>query len=133
MSNHGRVYWTELNTWKPDEAMAWYGAVMGWTFMEAPTAGTLDSRPYYIAKSADGEPVAGIFQMIEPDFKGIPDHWFTYIAVNDLDAAIEKGAAAGGKLLREPFEIPGFGRMAVVLDAAGAALALIQPVQPAGA
>lgn len=132
MSTHGQVYWNELSTWDAEKAMAYYGAVLGWTFEEAPTAGTKDDRPYYIAK-ANGEMVAGIFTMIEPDFSGVPEHWFTYFAVDDLDAAIAASAAEGGCLRREPFEIPNFGRMAVVQGGTGAFQALIQPTGSRGA
>lgn len=90
------------------------------------------TRRYYIAKTGEGRPVAGIFQLIEPDFKGVPDHWFTYIAVDDLDAAIAAGKAAGGNLHRDPFVIPDFGRMAVVSEINGAFMAMIQPAATFG-
>ena len=126
MSHHGKIWWTELNTWDAAKAREYYGAVMGWTFDEVATAGSNDYRPYYIAKK-DGQPVAGIFSM-PPEFKGIPDHWFTYVAVDDLDKAIAQGKANGGQCMREPFEIPGFGTLAIVKDSNGAAVAFIQPV-----
>lgn len=128
MSNTGKIWWSELNTWDPAAAMAYYAKVMGWEFAASPTAGTDSERPYYIAMK-DGAPVAGIFTMNEPEFKGLPDHWFLYIAVDNLDEAIEKGKAEGGSCLREPFDIPGFGRLGIVKDAAGAAFAMIQPAQ----
>jgi len=124
---HGQIWWTELNTWNPEEALKWYGAVMGWTFSEAPTAGSPEARPYYIAMK-DGQPVAGIFTMIEPDFAGIPDHWFTYIAVDDLEKTLEQSAGCGGKVRREPFEIPGMGTLCIAADSTGAVLGLIQPL-----
>ncbi len=127
MSYHGKIYWNELNTWKPHEAMAFYKEIMGWSFEQAQTAGTKDGRAYYLAKTSDGTLVAGIFQLIEPDFVGVPDHWFTYIAVDDLDAAVATATANGGKLSRQPFNIAGFGRMAVVQDAVGAYMAWIEP------
>jgi len=128
MSNHGKIWWTELNTWNADAAMAYYGSVMRWTFHEAPTAGTSDARPYYIAMR-DDQPVAGIFTLIKPMFEGIPDHWFTYLAVDDLDKAIAAGNAAGGQVRREPFEIPGFGMFAVIADRNGAVTGFIEPVR----
>lgn len=131
MTHHGKVWWTELNTWDADAAKGYYGEVMGWTFEETATAGTGEQRPYYIAMR-DGQPVAGIFTMVKPMFEGIPDHWFTYIAVDDLDKTIAASNAAGGEVRRAPFEIPGTGTMAVVADKNGAAMAFIQPAQPVG-
>ncbi len=132
MSNpHGQIWWTELNTWNPDEALKWYGAVMGWTFTEAPTATDDETRPYYIAMK-DGRPVAGIFTLFKPAFEGIPDHWFTYIAVENLDKALVHSEECGGKILRDPFVIPGMGKMCVHADSAGAIMGLIEPVSRNG-
>lgn len=130
MSRHGTISWTELNTWNPDAARAYYRAVMGWTFDEVPTAGTDNARPYFIAKR-DGEPVAGIFTMVKPDFDGIPEHWFTYIAVDDLADAIAKSSAAGGRVKRDPFDIPGTGAIAIVADVNGAVMGFMQPIETA--
>jgi predicted enzyme related to lactoylglutathione lyase len=125
MSNHGKIWWTELNTWDADAARTYYGAVMGWMFQEGPTAGTGNPRPYYIAM-LDGQPVAGIFSMVKPDFEGIPDHWFTYIAVDDLAKAIADSNAASGSIRRDPFDIPGVGTLAFVADSTGAVMGFLQ-------
>ncbi len=84
MSNHGKVWWNELATRDPEKAKAYYGAVMGWTFTAVETAGTDEQRPYYIAMRPDGTPAGGVFTMAGPMFDGVPEHWFTYIAVDDL-------------------------------------------------
>jgi len=129
MSNpHGQIWWTELNTWNPEEALKWYGAVMGWSFTEAPTAGSAEARPYYIAMK-DERPVAGIFTMTEPDFKGIPNHWFTYIAVEDLKKTLAHSEECGGVTKREPFEIPGMGTLCIHADSTGAVMGLIEPIK----
>lgn len=126
MSDHGKVWWSELNTWNAEAAKAYYGAVMGWTFKEMPTGGTDVDRPYYLALKDDA-PVAGIFTMIKPMFEGVPEHWFTYFAVDDLDKALAASLAAGGQLRREAFHVPGVGTMAIVADSNGAVKSLIQP------
>ena len=128
MSHHGKIWWTELNTWNPSAAKTYYGAVMGWTFQETATAGTDEARPYYVALR-DGQPVAGIFTMVKPMFEGIPEHWFTYLAVDDLGKTITASNAAGGQVRRDPFTIPGVGTMAVIADSNGAASAFIEPAQ----
>ncbi|MEO1266032.1 MAG: VOC family protein [Pseudomonadota bacterium] len=132
MPHHGRVTFNELNTWKPQAAMDYYRAVFGWEFEETQAAGTDQASPYYVAKK-DGEMVAGIFALRSPDFDGMTDHWFTYLGVDDLDAAIEASNAAGGQVIRQPFDIPNFGRMAVVKGATGAAQAFFQPAAQDGA
>lgn len=52
--------------------------------------------------------------------------WFTYLAVDDLDAALREAEAAGGVVQRQPFSIPLAGRIAIVTDPGGAAV-LIMP------
>ena len=129
MSVHGRVYFNELNTWDPNGAKAYYGKVFGWTFTESATANSTNARPYHLAKVGD-DVVAGIFTLVSPDFDGMRDHWFTYLAVDDLEAAIKASDAAGGQVMRPPFVIPDFGTMAVVVGATGAAQAFFQPAGP---
>lgn len=130
MSNHGLIWWSELNTWNAEKAMEYYGPIMGWTFDVMPTA-VGEERPYYIAKK-DGKPVAGFFTLTKPMFEGMPEHWFTHIAVDDLDAAIAHSKSLGGTVRRPPFEIPGAGRLAIVADVNGAVAGWMQPEQAAG-
>lgn len=130
MSKDGTVCWTELNTWNAERAKSYYGAVMGWSFEQVPTAGTEDQRPYYIA-TKHGKPVAGIFSLVRPDFEGVSDHWFTYLAVDDLQRALALSSGNGGKVCRPPFDIPGFGRLAIVSDCNGAVMGFLQPSEEA--
>ena len=81
---------------------------------------------YWVCKDGD-QPVAGILDMNGPGFEGIPDHWFAYLAVDDVDARIGRATAAGAKLLRPMFDVPGVGRIAIVQDPIGAVLGWITP------
>ena len=122
MWNHGCFFWNELNTRDADRARAFYGETLGWTFEPMPMPDGL----YWLALS-DGRPVAGLFTMNGPEFEGIPDHWFSYIAVDDVDGRIDSVAAAGGRVLRAPWDVPGIGRIAIVRDKNGAALGWMTP------
>lgn len=124
MSHGGKIWWNELNTWDPDEAKNFYQRSLGWSFDEVP--GKAGQVPYWLAK-CDGEPVCGIFTLRSPDFDGIASHWFTYLAVDDIDAALAEAVATGGEVRREKLEIPGFGTMAVVIDNTGAGFGMIEP------
>ncbi|MGI9482747.1 MAG: VOC family protein [Hyphomicrobiales bacterium] len=132
---HGKVYWNELNTWDAEPAKDYYSKVFECEFEEMP--GKTGEPSYWLAKK-NGEPVAGIFTLRSPDFDGMPSHWFTYFAVEDIEAshAANKKAGghaankkAGGKVFRGPFEIPNVGTMAVVRDSTGAGFAMMQPAQ----
>ena len=82
--------------------------------------------PYTIALAGE-TPTAGMFVMQGAEHEGIPPQWFSYIKVDDVDAAVAKVGAAGGAVRREPFDIPGIGRIAIIADPAGAALGLMTP------
>ncbi len=124
MTHGGKIWWNELNTWNPEEAKAFYERTMGWIFDEIP--GKVGHAPYLLAKR-DGNPVCGIFKLRSPDFDGIASHWFTYLAVDDIEKMLEEAVTAGGQIRREMFEIPQFGKMAVVTDAGGAGFGMIEP------
>ena len=87
---HGTVRWTELNTHDAEKAMKFYGAMFGWTFDAMPMG---DGNTYYLC-NADGETAAGIFTMVDPMFTGLPEHCFTYFAVDDVDELVEKAKAS---------------------------------------
>lgn len=123
MSRHGMVHWNELNTHDSKAAMAFYGAVLGWTFDEMPMG---DGSSYWLIKSA-GEMVGGIFEMAHPAFDGIPEHWFTHIAVDDIARRVEAVTAHGGTITRPPFVVPGVGTLAVLQAASGSFCAFVQP------
>ncbi|MEM6440151.1 MAG: VOC family protein [Pseudomonadota bacterium] len=127
MSGHGTIHWNELNARDAAATCAWYRDVLGWTIEEMPMEGAPpDAAPYRVA-SVNGRMVAGIFQMEGPQFDGLPDHWATYFAVDDVDASAKAAVAAGGTLRGEPFDVPGVGRFAMVQDAQGAFMGLVTP------
>ncbi len=124
MTHSRKVWWNELNTWKPDEAKEFYQRTLGWSFDEV--RGKAGQASYWLAKR-EGQTMCGIFTLRSRDFDGIASHWFTYLAVDDIDSALAEALSAGGQVRREKFEIPGFGTMAVVLDNAGAGFGMIEP------
>ena len=123
-----KVWWHELNPWDPDQARHFYSVTLGWDFQPAPLPG---GGRYWVAHK-DGRAVGGIFQLTEPDFEGIPAHWMTYLAVDDITAAQSRAEQAGGEVLRPAFRLPGVGRLSVVSDTAGAIIGLIEPEGAAG-
>jgi predicted enzyme related to lactoylglutathione lyase len=124
MTRHGMFHWNELNTTEPKRACEFYAATLGWTFDAMPMPGF----EYYVAKSGD-EMVCGIFEMKGPDFVGIPNHWFAYIAVDDVDARVAKAVAAGGTVRRPAWDVPGVGRIAIVADPTAAVIGWMTPAR----
>ncbi|PIO98510.1 Glyoxalase/bleomycin resistance protein/dioxygenase [uncultured Pleomorphomonas sp.] len=122
MAKHGTFVWNELMTPDVAAAKAFYAAALGWTFTEE----DMGDDGLYTLVHAEGQekPVAGIYQW--PDSQPGSRDWFAYVAVDDIDAAVEKVGPAGGKVLRGPWAIAGVGRIAIVLDAAGSAIGYLQ-------
>ena len=114
-NREGAPVWFELMTEDPDAAQAFYGSILGWTFEPMPGGPEMD---YRIA-TAGGETVAGV--MRTPDHAtAMPDMWFFYVGVTDVDASAEKVKLLGGRVDIEPTDIPDVGRFAFVTDPQGA-------------
>lgn len=125
---HGAIWWSELMTRGVEPAKAYYGAVCGWSWETMP----MGEGDYHVA-SANGRPVAGAMDMSDlPGMEGLPPHWFTYIAVDDVDAAARATEERGGTVIRAPWDVPGVGRIAIVEDPAGAAVGLMTPARMDG-
>ena len=125
MTPHGHFHWNELNTWDVPKAKEFYAKTLGWTYVESPLA---DGDTYTTAMDGD-VPVAGMFPL-NHGFKGMSDHWFAYVAVDDLEATLKAVQDNGGHVYREPFDVPNVGRMAVAADSVGAGLAWMQLYKP---
>jgi hypothetical protein len=125
MTAHGAFHWNELNTRDVKKAKDFYKKTLGWTFEDQPMG---PGQTYTIIKS-NGQMVGGIFKMDGPMFKGIPENWFTYIAVDDVDKRLKKLKDAGGKVIREPWDVPTVGRIAIVADSGGAVHGWMVPAE----
>jgi predicted enzyme related to lactoylglutathione lyase len=118
----GSMCWAELST--PDSAAArtFYATVL-----ERPVEDMgVPGFDYATVKVGDDslkpgeDSVAGIW--------GVPDEppsWNTYFAVADVDAAVARATASGGRVVREPEDSP-YGRFAIVADPDGAVLAVMR-------
>ena len=120
---HGTFCWNELNTRDALAAKKFYGETIGWTFDTMPMD---NGAPYYICMHGD-TPVGGIFTMVGSDFDGVPEHWFAYLAVDDVDKRTNKAKAAGATIIRPPFDIPTVGRIAIIKDPQGAVMGWMTP------
>jgi len=70
------------------------------------------------------KPVAGILDMhgIVPDSD--PPRWLSYLEVDDLDRRLAE-IQGQSSIVRPPFDVPNFGRIAIGADATGAFLAWV--------
>lgn len=107
--------WVELASPDPGRAQDFYAELFGWD-------------PAGDRFKLGGRAVAGLTRT-RP---GRPAGWLTYLAVEDLGAAVQRFAAAGGRCLSGPVDGRG-GQGAVVADPSGATLGLWQGDDFAGA
>ena len=122
MWQHGHFYWNELMTRDVEGAKAFYGKTVGSQFEGMP----MEGGTYWVCK--DGEqPIGGIMDIAHARFEGVPVQWFAYLAVDDVDERVTQAAAAGAKLMRPIFDVPGVGRIALLKDPTGAGLGWITP------
>lgn len=125
---HGEFCWNELLTRDVAAAQRFYAEVFGWSYeVSYAKPGTA----YVVAFKGD-RPVAGIYDISDPSYEGMPPHWFAYIGTEDADAAVAAAVAAGAKPIREVFEIPEIGRIGLVTDPAGAAIGFFEPAEMPG-
>jgi len=88
MTAHGHFHWNELVTRDVEKAKKFYGSTVGWTFDGMP----MPDGTYWVAKMGD-QPVGGLFPIAGPQWDGVPEHWMSYLAVDDVDARVKKAAA----------------------------------------
>ena len=75
------------------------------------------------------KPVGGLFTIGGSQWEGVPEHWMSYLAVDDVDARVKKATAVGAKLMRPVFDVPGVGRIAILTEPGGAGVGWITPVK----
>ena len=125
MTAHGAFHWNELMTRDVKKAKDFYKKTLGWTYDDMPMGDEMYGA-YTIIKMGD-QMVGGMFKMDGSMFEGMPETWFTYVAVDDLDKRLKKVKEAGGKVMREPWDVPNVGRIAIVADPGGAAQGWMVP------
>jgi len=114
---HGRIGWIDLTIPAADTARDFYAAVAGWS---AEPVSMGDYADYTMTPAGGGDPVAGICHARGPN-ADMPAQWMIYIAVDDMQGALDRVKAHGGEILQPPGE----GRpLAVIRDPAGAVFAL---------
>ena len=124
--SHGTFYWNELMTRDVEGAKKFYANTLGWKYdaMPMPDGG----GSYWVAKM-DDEPVGGILDISAPEFGPVPESWMAYIAVDDVDARVAKAVKAGAKLMKPVFDVPGVGRIAILMQPDGAGVGWMTPAE----
>ncbi len=126
---HGKFIWCELMTTDTDAGGRFYADVVGWKVREMQMPG----MSYYLFGMGEGDNCPGVGGMMNfpPELEGkIPPNWTGYVAVDDVDATARQFSELGGRIQREPEDIPEIGRFAVVADPHGAVICIMTPIPP---
>lgn len=128
MTPHGHFHWNELMTRDLAASKTFYGETLGWTFEDVPMP---DGTTYAVAMLGE-KAVAGLFDVTQMPGDASAETWFAYIAVDDLDAVLAAARERGATILREPFEVEGVGRIALLTDPRGVAQGWMTPAPMPG-
>jgi predicted enzyme related to lactoylglutathione lyase len=115
----GSLCWNENLSRDFEGNKSFYRAVFGYDCGDMSDAGF-----HYATLKIAGSEVGGIGELDESFPADVPAQWNAYFAVGDADAAVATVTAAGGSVVRPPWDTP-YGRMAVVSDDQGAVFSLV--------
>ena len=120
-SLRGRFVWHEVLTTDTAASIGFYSKVAHWR-----TRPDVGMPGYTLFLGARG-PIAGVMLLPEEaKAMGTPPNWLSYIGTADVDSTAREATNLGGKVLRNPADIP-VGRFAVLADPQGAVFAIYSP------
>lgn len=125
----GRFVWRDLITDKPADSRKFYSELFGWEFEGVGNLFGLGGEDAYSLIRHNGRLIGGMVNQnrLENRDKDV-SQWVALMSVEDIDAAVSHVEASGGEILTPPTDIAQRGLMAVVVDPAGALLALVQTI-----
>lgn len=120
----GRTFvWHEVYAPDAQKTIDFYTKALGFGSEEMPR----DDGPPYKMLTKNGQPICGVWGTKErPDMAEVKPQWATYLAVDDVDASLEKCKQNGATVIVEPMDIPKTGRMALIADPQGAQIWLFK-------
>lgn len=117
----GSVCWFELATTDFNHARSFYQELFGWTI----DPGATESGGSFSMLKIDDVDVGAMYQI--PDDEGSEEsssQWIAYVAVDDIDTAVEHVVAKGGRVALGPRQVATAGKMAMLRDPEGAVISL---------
>ena len=118
----GHVDWNELLGGEVDPTFDFYSGLFGWTRDEAMDMG--DGGVYQLITLGRGEAEGA---MMKAPQGGPGLRWNFYFRVDDIDAAVKRVEAKGGKVTMGPHDVPRGNRILHGVDPQGVDFALVAP------
>jgi len=122
----GKIIWHDLLTNDPAASQRFYGELFGWEFEAIGIASGLNGNATYTLIRHDGQLIGGMIDTKALNNRTDISQWVVLMSVDDIDEATRRFSAEGGSVLTPPRDLQRRGRIAVVKDAEGALLALLE-------
>jgi len=117
---HGTISWMEHASRDSEAAIKFYGKIFNWT-SKTEQMGEGSYTTFFV----NDEACAGLYIM-PPQLDGVPSHWLPYFFTSNIDKSLEIVNKHNGEILMPKMFIQGVGYFAVIKDAQGAVLGLVQ-------
>lgn len=114
MTDQGRIVWHDLMSTDLQASEKFFTELFGWEVKEL-DMGSPQGAYHMLANH--GKDIGGIVPL--DTGKGVPSHWISYVAVEDVDTACNLAENNGGEVPVPATDIPNIGRFAVIKDPTG--------------
>ena len=122
----GSFIWCELLTTDTAAAESFYKKIVTWTSVPFAPDGS-----YTVFNNRAGAGVAGLMTLpAAAKQMGAPPNWMMYVGTPNVNDTAVRIAQLGGRVLKQPEDIPNTGRFAVVQDPFGATFGIYTPSKP---
>jgi len=122
----GKIVWHDLLTHDLKGSKDFYGSLFGWEFESAGIDSGFRNDSVYTLIRHNGKLIGGMIDTVALNGKDDISQWVVIMSVEDVDKAAAGFAARGGKIITSPTDLKRRGRLALVRDADGALLGLLQ-------
>ncbi|MCL4469666.1 MAG: VOC family protein [Sulfuricella sp.] len=112
----------ELQTKDLAKSKDFYSKLFDWKLIDEPMAGGGTYTMINVGEGTGG----GMYANPDP---AVPPAWLAYVSVDDIVASTSKARELGATVVRDVTEIGGYGWFSVIVDPAGAAIAMWKPKQ----
>jgi predicted enzyme related to lactoylglutathione lyase len=122
----GKIIWRDLLTNDPAASQRFYGELFGWEFESVGTASNLKSNSSYTLIRHNGILIGGMIDTLALNNRDDISQWIVLMSVDDIDVSVDAVTANGGKIIAPPTDLQSRGRLAVIRDAEGALIGLLE-------
>ncbi len=122
----GKIIWRDLLTHDPEASQRFYEELFGWEFENIGGASGLKSNSAYTLIRHDGRLIGGMIDTVALNGRNDISQWIVLMSVDDVESAAAKFSTSGGEVITPPTDLQRRGKVAVVGDAEGALLGLLQ-------